>query len=391
MQILPIRLLRILAVANFAIGMGAFVVVGILTPLADAFALGPGGAGWAMTAYAIVYALTSPVLVALTGGFDRKAVLIAGLALFGLGAAVAASAPNFTALLAARAVMALGGGLVTPVCAALAVGLSAPQDRGRALSIAFGGLTLAQVLGVPAGSWLGYALGWQAAFAVVAMLSGLAAAALWREVPRGVAVPRASLSVLGAALASGTLMLAVAFTVLFLAGLYHVYTYFAPLMEARLGLGRDGVSAMLLIFGAGAVVGNLVGGRLADRIGPDRTLLLLCTLQVPLLLILSGVQMPLILTAAMVAVWSLCAWSFMAPQQARLAALDPARAPVVLSLNAAAIYVGASLGTFSGGLVLDRTGLWAMLGVAGVGFVALAAVSLAGVARRRGGQLVRSK
>jgi predicted MFS family arabinose efflux permease len=81
----------------------------------------------------------------------------------------------------------------------------------------------------------------------------------------------------------------------------------------------------------------------------------------------------------------------MAPQQARLAALDPARAPVVLSLNAAAIYVGASLGTFSGGLVLDRTGLWAMLGVAGVGFVALAAVSLAGVARRRGGQLVRSK
>ena len=111
----PKGLLPLLALANFVIGMGAFVVVGILTPFAADMGVTPATAGWLMTAYALVYAVSSPVLVALTGRFDRKTVLLAGLSLFGLGAIAAALSPSFAAVLAARALMAVGGGLVTPV------------------------------------------------------------------------------------------------------------------------------------------------------------------------------------------------------------------------------------------------------------------------------------
>ena len=377
----PKGLLALLVLANFVIGMGAFVVVGILTPFAAAMAVTPATAGWLLTAYALVYAVASPPLVALTGGLDRRSVLLAGLALFGLGAAAAALAPSFPAVLAARALMAVGGGLVTPVCAAVAVGLTPPADRGRALATVFGGLTLAQVLGVPVGAWLGYQLGWQAAFAAVAVLCAAVLVALGALVPRGIAVPRASLAALGQVLASGWRMGAVGFTVLFLGGTYCVYTFLAALLEARLGLGRDGVTLMLLIFGGGAVLGNWAGGRLADRIGSNQTLLILCAGQVFLLPLVAWVSLPFVPMAVLVAVWSVFTWSFMAPQQARLAGLDAPRTPILFALNASAIYVGASVGTLAGGLALERTGGFAALGLTGAAFMLAAGWSIWAVAR----------
>jgi predicted MFS family arabinose efflux permease len=380
-QGMPAGLLPVLALANFAIGMGAFVAVGILSPVAQGFGLTPSQAGWVMTVYALVYALSSPLLVALTGGFDRKAVLLAGLALFGIGAAAAAAAPSFAALLGARGVMALGGGLVTPVAAAVVAGLTAPAARGRALATVFGGLTLAQVLGVPAGAWLDARFGWPVAFLAVAGLCAAVLAALLLRVPTGIAVPRAGLAALGQVLRSGWRMGAVGFTVLFMGGVWCVYAFFDPLIEARLGLGRDGVSAMLVIFGLGAVAGNWLGGRLTDRVGSNRTLLILCAAQAVLLPVVAGVALPVPLTAVLIGGWSVCGWSFMAAQQARLAGMDPARTAVLLALNAAAIYIAAALGTFGGGLVLDRTGSFAGLGVLGAVAVLAAAWSIFAVAR----------
>lgn len=380
-QTLPPGLLPVLSLANFAIGMGAFVAVGILTPVAQGFGLTAPQAGWVMTVYALVYAVTSPLLVAVTGAVDRKAVLLAGMALFGLGALGSALAPSFAALLAARAVMALGGGVVTPVGAAVVAGLVAPAARGRALATVFGGLTLAQVLGVPAGAWLGYRFGWPVAFGVVAVLCAAVLAVLALRVPAGIAVPRVGLAVLGQVLRSGWRMGAVAFTALFLGGIWCVYAYFAPLVEARQGAGDGTVSLMLVIFGLGAVAGNALGGRLTDRIGSNRTLLLLCAAQAALLPAVAGLALPLPLMAVLVGVWSMCGWSFMAAQQARLAGMDAPRAPILLSLNAAAIYVAAAIGTFGGGLALDVTGSFAALGFAGAAGVLAAGWSILAVAR----------
>ncbi|WP_414708834.1 MFS transporter [Roseateles sp.] len=356
--------------------MGAFVVVGVLSPLAQAFGVTRPEAGALMSVYAGTYAVASPLLVAATGRLDRRLLLVLGLGLFGLGALAAALAPSFGWLLAARALMALGGGLVTPVAASVGVVLAGPGRQGQALAIVFGGLTLAQVLGVPAGAWLGYAFGWASALAVVAALSLLGLLAVAAALPRGIRVPVASLASLAGVLRSGRRMGAVAFTALFIGALYVCYTFLAPLLETLYGLSRDGVTGMLALFGLGAVAGNAMGGRLTDRIGPRRTLVLLCLAQAVLMPALTLPTWPLAVVGALIFVWSVFAWSFMVPQQARLAALDPVHLPVLFALNASAIYVGATLGSALGGAVLKGPGLHA-LGLFGAALMALAFASLA--------------
>jgi predicted MFS family arabinose efflux permease len=328
-----------------------------------------------MTVYAIVYALTSPLIVAGSGRIERAWLLSAAMAIFSLGAAAAALSSGLTQVLAARGVMAIGAGAVTPVAASVGVAVAGAAQRGRALAIVFGGLTLAQAVGVPMGAWLGYAYGWRTAFVVVAALGALATLAFALGLPRGLKVPVATLATLVAVLRSLTQSVAVAFTALFLGGLYVVYTFLAPLLETHYGLGRDGVTLVLAIFGVGAVVGNTVGGLASDRIGPRPMLVVLCCAQLVLLPTLTLVDLPLPLLFALVALWSVCSWSFMVPQQARLAALAPERVPVLFALNAAAIYVGGSFGSALGGLTLRSSGE-RMLGVIGSGVVLLALLSL---------------
>ena len=192
----PNLTLCVLDFANFVVGIGAFVVIGVLTPISVAFQIDQGGASWVLTSYSLVYAFTSPILVAVTGTVDRQRILTIGLALFMSGALCAVLAPNFVLLLAARAVMAVGGGLVTPVAASIAVALVDPAMRGKALAIVFGGLTLSQVLGVPLGAWLGYAFGWQTAFIGVVLLSLLGLILILLLLPRGISTAGTTLETL---------------------------------------------------------------------------------------------------------------------------------------------------------------------------------------------------
>lgn len=375
-------LLLLLAAANFAVGMGALGVVGLVSPLAGAFGIAPPTAAWMVSLYAMVYAVSSPLLVALTGGVDRARVLVIGLLVFGAGALGAALAPDFAMLLLARAAMAIGGGLISPVAASVAMALTAPERRGRALSLVFGGLTVSQAIGVPICTWLGYAFGWQAAFLLVAALALPCALLLHRLVPRAIAVPATSLATLGTVLTTPRLLLALGYTVLFLGAAYALHTYLGPFAEAVHGLGRDGVTGLLLVFGLGAVGGNAIGGWLADRIGPVRTLVLLGLCQAAIMLPLTLAPITPTHLFVIVAIWSVIGWAFSVPQQLRLSALAPPLTPVLFALNAACISVGASLGGVAGGVALREFG-YAALGPTGALLALLAVGSLWLVARMR--------
>jgi MFS transporter, DHA1 family, inner membrane transport protein len=353
-------LLILLSVANFVIGMGAFVVVGVLPPIAADFAISSPTAGWLMTAYALVYAVSSPILVAITGSLDRGRLLVGGMILFTLGAAGAAAAPSFAMLLAARGLMALGGGLVTPVAASIGAALVPAEARGRALATVFGGLTLAQVFGVPAGAWLGFAYGWRAAFIAVALLSALGVVVLAKFAPRSIKAPATALATLGDVLREPRLMTAVSFTALFAGGLYVFYTYFAPFIQTRHQLERNGVTIVLVVYGLGAALGNFLGGGMTDRIGAVRVLAILCLAQLVIMPFLTLAPTPLAITVATLVVWAIFSWSFMAAQQSRLVALDPPRTPVLFALNASAIYLGGAIGSLIGGLTLRQAGLPAL-------------------------------
>jgi predicted MFS family arabinose efflux permease len=194
-------------------------------------------------------------------------------------------------------------------------------------------------------------------------------------VPRDVPFQVNSLATLGAALTDWRSLLSVTFTATFLGAIYILYVYFAPFLETRLGFCRDGISTYLLLFGIGAVLGNMMGGRLTDRIGPARTLMLLCAVQTVLLAAFTILPVQAVATGLMTLVWSVFGWSFMVAQQARLIRQTPDRQAVVLALNAAAIYVGASIGSALGALVLARHGA-AMLGLAASAAMVLALVHL---------------
>lgn len=376
-------LLAILSLGNFAIGMGAFVVIGILTPLASSLAMSNAEAGLVLTVYAIAYAISSPLLVSLTGALPRRAVLVAGLSLFLLAAVLSAMAVSPATLFAARIVAAAGAGIFTPVAAAVAVSCSAPAQRGRALSTVFFGLTLAQVLGVPVGSWAGYTYGWQAAFWIVAVITSVSLVGVISLVPGRVPFQQTSLASLGTVLSAPRIMLAVTFTISFLAANYILYTYIAPLLEAKMGFGRNGVTFMLTLFGLGAVVGNILGGFLTDRVGGFRTLIVLCVAQIAVLPVFSLLPLPEALVAAAMFGWSVVGWSFMVPQQARLVELAPQQQNVVLSLNSACIYLGSALGSALGALVISSWSITASGVAAGLAMTAALAHLLLSAAVRQ--------
>ena len=245
-------LVSLLSAGNFVIGMGAFVIFGILSPMAQGLGLSEAGAGHVLTVYALAYAVSSPLAVAATGRLSRRTVLAGGMALFGLSALGSALAPSPELLYAARALGALGAGVYTPVAASVAAATSAPEERGRALARVFFGLTLAQVLGVPVGSFLAYSLGWRSSFLAVAALAAPCTVALVLLVPGRLAFQPTRLASLAATLRDWRTMLAVAFTVTYLVPIYVVYTYLAPLLETTMGFGRDGVTAAFLALGLGA-------------------------------------------------------------------------------------------------------------------------------------------
>lgn len=358
-------LIALLSAGNFVIGMGAFVVLGLLPPIIEDFGLSPAGGGWVMTAYALAYMLGSPLGVALTGRVPRRTVLALGMALFLAAALLSALAPDFGTLLAARVVAALGAGLYTPVAAGVAVAASPPEARGRALAGVFLGLTLAQVVGIPLGGWLGYAFGWQAAFWAAAAAALPCLAGLLVLVPRGLPVQAAGLAALGRALGEARALLAVLYTASFLGTIYVLYTFVAVLLTGIQGYGGGMVAAFLATYGLGAVAGNMLGGRLTDRIGPGRTLALVALAQMLLMPAFAFLPLADPVLFALGFVWAASGWSFMVPQQARLVALAPDRTNVLLALNASAIYLGASAGSAAGALVVKEAGIMALGPVAG--------------------------
>ncbi|SFE32919.1 MFS transporter [Roseivivax sediminis] len=353
-----------LSACNFVIGMGAFVVIGLLEPVADGFGVTRGEAGALMTVYAIAYAILSPLLVSATGRIGRRRVMALGLAVFAAGSALCALAPTLWAMMAGRAVAAAGAGMFTPVSAAVAAALAAPEARGRALATVVVGLSLAQVAGVPAGGWIAYTFGWRGAFWLILALALIGVALVWTRVPQGLRLAPVTLRDLGGVLRDRLAMGAVLFTASFLAAVFVLYTYLTPLLGETMGWGRDGITLLLVIYGAGAVLGNLMGGWMADRLGAVRTLVVLTLCQIAVMPVFSGLPYPEAAVMALAFLWALVGWSFMAAQQLRLLAIAPEEASVVLALNAAAIYIGAALGSALGGAVLGAFGIGA-LGIAG--------------------------
>lgn len=341
-------LLYLIALGNLVVGSSAFVVSGIVDLIADGLGVSLAGAGQAMSAYALATALLVPGLLVLTGRWPRKRALLLSLALFTAGNALAALATGLGQLYAGRVLMGLGS-MFTPIGASLALAAVAPQRRGQALSLAFLGMSLSYVVGVPLGAWVGRAHGWQAAIWLMTAASAVVLLLMAWRVPAGVQAPGASFQGVGAVLRQPRVLAALGTTLLYFSAIFTAFSYIAPLIHALVPTGGLGVSWTLTVFGLAGVAGTLLGGFAGDRFGARRTMQVL-------LLVLTAMQCLLPLTAGqpgwMLAVmvgWGCAGFGLMSPQQSRLAQMAPTQAPLLLSLNASMLYLGTALGAAIGG------------------------------------------
>lgn len=379
---MPLAVYALMAGA-FGIGVTEFVIMGLLLEVGADLGVSVQAAGLLISGYAMGVVLGAPVLTVLTGGWSRKRVLLGLMAVFILGNLACALAPSYPWLMLARVITAFAHGTFFGVGSVVATSLVARDRQAQAIAVMFTGLTLATVLGVPLGTWLGQAYGWRSTFWAVTIVGVLALAVLAAFVPtdrRPNVTPdwRTDLRALGRA----PVMLGLLTTVLGYAGLFAVFTYIAPLLTQIAGFKDAAVSPILLVFGGGLVAGNLLGGRLADKRLLPTVLGSLAVLAIVLVAMTwalphrawAVVFVGLLGAAAFATVAPLQMWVM---QRARGAGES-----LAASFNIAAFNLGNALGAWMGGVVIAQgPGLGAVTWIAAG--APLAAIGVALLSLRR--------
>jgi DHA1 family inner membrane transport protein len=347
---MPLPLLA-LALAAFAIGTSEFVIMGLLPDLARDLAVSIPQAGLLVTGYALGVVVGAPILAIATARLPRKAALLGLIGTYALGNMLCAVAPSYAMLMGARVLTALCHGAFFGIGSVVAAELVPWNKRGQAIAIMFSGLTLANVLGVPAGTALGQAAGWRATFWVVVGIAVAATAAIAWALPR---LPKPNSGrLLGefAVLGKSQVLLAMSISVLSSASLFSVFTYIAPMLETVTHLSPHAVSWLLLLFGVGITAGNFLGGRLADwRLMPSVAgtfVALIATLAV-----LTVTVHEAWLVALTLLVWGVLTFAVCTPLQMRVVEAAPEAPNLVATLNQGAFNLGNASGAWLGGVAI---------------------------------------
>ena len=374
-----------LCFGNFVIGTGTLIVPGMLPALAQGLGVTLPEAGHLISAFAFTICIGAPLLAGATSRVDRRVLLASMQLLFCAGHAAAALAPSYLPLLAIRVVTSVGAALFTAQAAATCGLLVPPAQRGRAIAFVFLGWSVASVAGMPLGAYVGETLGWRAGFAIVAAGALVAAAAVWLCLPGGLKTAPIDRSMWRKLFTDPVMLAVIAVTAVQAGAQFVSLAYVVPAMKAFTGAAAGTISAALAAFGLAGVAGNAAAGRLIDRHGAATVVLgcMLCMLASHLLWPFS--QGSLAVVAASLLVWGLGCFAANSAQQARLAGLSPALAPVSIAFNTSAIYLGQGGGAALGGLALgaapDAARYAALSWISVPMFVAAIGLSLA--AKRR--------
>lgn len=351
-----------LMISAFAVGTTEFVIVGLLPTIAESLGVSLPSVGLLVSLYALGVTIGAPVLTALTGRLPRKTLLLALLALFIAGNAFAAVAPGYNSLLAARFITGLAHGVFFAIASTIATNLVTRDKESSAIAMVFMGLTVALVTGVPLGTWIGQVFGWQGTFLGVVGLGviGLIASALLVPANLPQAAP-ACLRAQGRVLTSPRLLLVYLITAVGYGGNFVAFTYLAPMLTDVTGLTPGAVSLVILIYGASVAVGNILGGKLADRMGPVAALTLIFAGLALMLAALGAVLTQPVQAVAVVGLWGGFAFANVPPLQSYVVeiarAVSPDAVDVASGLNIGAFNLGIALGAWFGGIVVQNAGL----------------------------------
>ncbi|MCE3203910.1 MFS transporter [Paenibacillus sonchi] len=350
-----------LAISAFAIGTTEFISVGLLPLISDDLHISVTTAGLTVTLYALGVTFGAPVLTSLTTAISRKTLLLALMLLFIAGNSLAAAAGGISMLLTARILSALSHGLFMSIASTIAADLVTEDRRASAISMMFTGLTVATVTGVPLGTFLGQQLGWRAAFIAIAAVGLIALIANLLLVPaalrRGTRTPLREQVKL---VTNGRLLLAFAITALGYGGTFVVFTYLSPLLHEISGFQEQTVAVILLVYGIAIAIGNVIGGKAANR-KPVNALFYMFAFQAAVLLVLTFTAP--FKAAALITIFFMGLLAFMNVPGLQVYVVmladrfAPSARDVASAVNIAAFNAGIAIGAYLGGLVTDHLGL----------------------------------
>lgn len=341
---------------NFVIGTGVMIVPGTLNEISASLSISVAVAGQLITAAAAVMCIGAPLLATVVAGWDRRRLLALSMLWYAALLGLSALMPSFGSLMIVRVLTVISPAIFTPQAAACVGLLVPPEQRGRAITFVFLGWSVASVLGMPIGALIGGMWGWRSAFGFVALMSLVSGIWVWRSMPDGVKPPALSRAAWGEAFRSKALMFSVAVTLLYSAGQFVLFSYFAPYYKAMLDITPLQLSLLFAWFGAFGLLGNIVMSRNIDRIGAPRSVMLAVgSMALSLLLFPLGTN--LILVALIIAPWGLGCFASNSAQQARLVGIAPALAAGSIALNSSAMYAGQALGAGSGGWLIAQGGM----------------------------------
>ena len=376
---MPLALYALTAGA-FGIGVTEFVIMGLLIQVGADLGVSISAAGLLISGYALGVVVGAPLMTGLTARWPRKTVLVALMIVFTIGNLACAIAPDYWSLMAARVLTAFAHGTFFGVGSVVATTLVPPNRKASAIAVMFTGLTVANILGVPFGTWLGQAFGWRSTFWAVTLI-GLAAVAVIAfavprdEKPEAAGSLKADLQVF----ARPQVLLALAMTVFGWIGVFAVFTFIAPILTGVTGFPDGAVSPILLVFGLGLVAGNLGGGRLADRWLMPSVIGTLLALAVVLALMTFAMH-DRIAAVLFVGLLGAAAFANVPPLQMwLLEKAEGAGQSLASSLNIAAFNLGNAIGAWLGGAVIDcGPGLGAVPLVAALAPLIALAIALVG-------------
>ncbi|ASM29655.1 Inner membrane transport protein ydhP [Serratia marcescens] len=358
---MPLALLA-LTISAFAIGTTEFVIVGLIPTIAEQIGVTVPSAGLLVTIYALGVAIGAPVLTALTSRIPRKLLLVGLMVLFTLGNLLAWQSPSYESLVIARLLTGLAHGVFFSIGSTIATSLVVKEKAASAIAIMFGGLTVALVTGVPLGTFIGQQFGWRETFLAVSLIGAVATVASIILVPnniknQGSAGVREQMKVL----THPRLLLIYAITALGYGGVFTTFTFLAPMMQELAGFSAPTVSWILLAYGVAVAVGNIWGGKLADRHGAVRALSFIFAALAVLLLVFQFTASHSIAALLTVIAMGVFAFGNVPGLQVyvvqKAAQYTPNAVDVASGLNIAAFNIGIALGSVIGGQTVASLGL----------------------------------
>jgi MFS transporter, DHA1 family, inner membrane transport protein len=349
---MPVGLIA-LAIGGFGIGLTEFVIMGLLPEVAAAFRVTEAAAGWLITGYALSVVVGALLLTSLVTRFSRKHVLVALMVLFIAGNLLSALSPSYPVMMAGRVIAALCHGAFFGIGSVVAANLVAPEKKAGAIAIMFTGLTAANVLGVPFGTFLGQLFGWRSTFWAITAIGAVALVGLVLLVPNTGAGQTRSGGLRGElrAFRSGQVWLSMIVTVFGFGGMFGAFTYIAYTLTDVTGFTGSAVPWLLILFGAGLFVGNVVGGKAADRAIDPTLIVILSGLALVLVFFALTAQSPVATLFSLVLLGGF-GFATVPGLQLRVMRYASTAPTLASSANIGAFNLGNALGAWIGGITI---------------------------------------